>query len=146
MYDSIMLPTDGSEAAEIAANQAFKQAELNDATLHVVYVLEVDATGPMQINVDDITDRLKERGEQVTKRVEELAESADIDVVTSVLRGNADEEIVDYVSEHGIDLIVMGTHGRRGIRRHLLGSVTERVIRQSPVPVMAVRDEQAESA
>lgn len=146
MYDSIMLPTDGSEAAEIAADQAIEQAELNDATLHVVHVVEVDATGPMQINVDDITDRLTEQGEEITKRVEKLAESADVEVVTSVLSGNADQEIVDYVSEHGIDLIVMGTHGRRGIRRHLLGSVTERVIRKSPVPVMAVRDEHAESA
>lgn len=56
-----------------------------------------------------------------------------------IVEGNPHEEILEYVSEHDIDMVVMGTHGRTGIDRVVMGSVAERVVRQSPVPVLTVR-------
>jgi nucleotide-binding universal stress UspA family protein len=60
-------------------------------------------------------------------------------VTTEVLQGDPVETIADYAGEYGVDLVVMGTHGRGGVSRMLLGSVTERVVRTAPVPVLTVR-------
>jgi nucleotide-binding universal stress UspA family protein len=61
--------------------------------------------------------------------------------VTQVVEGNPSEEILAYATEHGIDLITMGTHGRSGLDRVVMGSVAERVVRRSSVPVLTVRGE-----
>lgn len=139
MYDAILLPTDGSEAAEVAIDQAIGQAQAFEATLHVLFVVEVEATAPMQITLGSVADRLEEEGSGMTNRIGEKAEAAGVEVVTEVTHGVADEEIIEYATEQDIGLIVMGTHGRRGVDRQLLGSVTERVVRSSPVPVLTVR-------
>lgn len=139
MYDAILLPTDGSDAAEAAIEQAVGQAKAFDATLHVLFVIEVEASAPMQITVGSVVDRLQEEGSAITERVAEQAEAAGVDVTTEVAHGMADEEIIEYADEQDIGLIVMGTHGRRGVDRQLLGSVTERVVRTSPKPVLTVR-------
>lgn len=60
-------------------------------------------------------------------------------MLTEVVEGNPHEKILEYVSEHDIDMVVMGTHGRTGLDRALMGSVAERVVRRSPVPVLTVR-------
>lgn len=63
-----------------------------------------------------------------------------VDLRTAMRTGIPVQAILTYVDERGIDVLVMGTHGRDGIRRYLLGSTTERVLRKSPVPVLTVRD------
>lgn len=139
MYDAILLPTDGSDAAEVAIDHAIGQAVAFDATLHTVFVVELATTAPMQITLDRVVEQLEADGEAAVSRIADAAAEAGVDVVTSVEHGLADEAIVDYVEERDIDLVVMSTHGRRGIDRRLLGSVTERVVRTCPVPVLAVR-------
>ncbi len=139
MYDAILVPTDGSDAAEAAIEQAVGQAVAFEATLHALFVVELAAASPMQITLDTVIHRLEAEGERVTGRIAEAAEAAGIEAVTSVRHGVADEAILDYVEEQDVDLVVMGTHGRRGVDRYLLGSVTERVVRRSPVPVLTVR-------
>lgn len=67
---------------------------------------------------------------------------AGLTVVTEIGEGNPHEEILEYVSEHDIDMIIVGTHGRTGFDRAVMGSVAERVVRRSPVPVLTVRDEE----
>ena len=67
-------------------------------------------------------------------------------VEASVLSGRPHRAIVDYAAEYDVDLIVMGTHGRTGLDRYLLGSVTERVVRLSDVPVLAVGEEAEDEA
>ncbi|MFB6352941.1 MAG: universal stress protein, partial [Halobacteriales archaeon] len=126
-------------AAEEAIEQAVGQAAAFDATLHALYVVELQATSPMQLTLDTVIDRLEAEGADRTAEIAEAAESAGVEAVTDVRHGVADETIVDYVRAHDIDLVVMGTHGRRGVDRQLLGSVTERVVRTSPVPVLTVR-------
>lgn len=139
MYDAILVPTDGSDAAEAAVDQAIGQAAAFEATLHALFVVELAAVSPMQITLDDVVSRLEAEGEATTARIAEAAEAAGVEAVTDVRHGVADEEILDYAETHDVGLIVMGTHGRRGLDRQLLGSVTERVVRNSPIPVLTVR-------
>lgn len=161
MYDTVLFPTDGSDGAKVALDHARDIAERYDATLHALYVAQ-DEIGPSgmvdrdheDVDVSDMTgeqhdvqgtgmtrtegtDAFEEHGQQV---LSEAAESIDdVPVETVVLRGNAYERILDYADESDADLIVMGTHGRTGVDRYLLGSVTEKVVRTSDVPVLTVR-------
>ncbi|HKJ59575.1 MAG TPA: universal stress protein [Halobacteriales archaeon] len=141
MYDRILLPTDGSEVAESAASHAVALAAATGAQLHVLYVVDAEAIGlvtPVTLDVDEVRTSLRHAGEEATAAVAEAAEEAGVDVVEVVEVGVPGEEIRDYAAANGVDLVVMGTHGRSGVDRFLLGSVTERVVRGSGVPVLAV--------
>jgi nucleotide-binding universal stress UspA family protein len=74
--------------------------------------------------------------------VEVIGTQAGLTVVTELVEGNPHEEILDYVTEHGIDMVIVGIHGRIGLDRVVTGSVAERVVRRSPVPVLTVRGEE----
>jgi nucleotide-binding universal stress UspA family protein len=88
-----------------------------------------------------IGDPLRDEAIEVLEAVSERASDRDVSLTTHVQPGTPHEVINNFVSAHGIDLITMGTHGRSGIRRHLLGSVTERVLRTSDAPVLTVRQD-----
>lgn len=163
MYNTILFPTDGSEGADAALEHASDAAKQHGSTLHAVFVApkEVGPSGMVGEAHDDIdtsdmvgedhevqgTGMVKTESElsaieaQGEALVEGVAGSVDAGVATetAVLQGNPHEEILSYADEIGADLIVMGTHGRTGVDRYLLGSVTERVVRTSDVPVLTVR-------
>ncbi|WP_435102736.1 universal stress protein [Halarchaeum sp. P4] len=146
MYDHILVPTDGSDASIEALDEAFALAKQFDATVHALYVVDDAAlvsTGLDDLSfdrhIDEFFEDLEEFGERATSRIREAAEEEDVNVVTAVVDGVPEHEIVDYADEHGVDLIVMATHGRRGVQRALLGSTTERVVRRANVPVLTVR-------
>lgn len=139
MYDRILVPTDGSAEGEHALEYAIELARTHDATIRAVYVINAASYGGLAMETawDGITDALREEGEVAVERVKELAPS-DVDVETNVLEGSPSRVIVDEAAPENCDLVVMGTHGRGGIDRLLLGSVAERVVRRSPVPVLTV--------
>ncbi|WP_313692180.1 universal stress protein [Halorarum halobium] len=141
MYERVLVPTDGSELSETAARHALDVAAQYGATLHAIYVVDTD-TGWLTVSKADVRDAIRElgdnAGEEAIESVERLAADADVDLVTAVLDGSPDDEILRYADEHDADLIVMGTHGRDGIGRRVVGSITERVVRGASVPVMAV--------
>lgn len=145
MYDEILVPTDGSSAADRAVAHAIDLAEQYDARLHVLYVVDANAYSTIEAGTDIVISALQDEGEGAVDSVARQASAADIDVVTEITTGTVHRTIRDYAENNGIDLIVMGTHGRRGLDRYLLGSVTERVVRTSDVPVLTVRMEQEES-
>jgi len=141
MYDTLLVPTDGSEHAERAAEHALMLARTLDATVHLVNVVDVqDAGGLFSAGgVDEeFVGRLEDRGRETIADVEALAGPSD-DVHTAVVRGKPAEGILDYADENDVDLIAMGTHGRTGVNRFVTGSVAERVVRLSDVPVFTVR-------
>jgi nucleotide-binding universal stress UspA family protein len=141
MYDTILVPTDGSEHAVRAAEHGLYLARTFDATVHVVNVVDVQAAaGPFGAGgVDEeYIRRLEAEGERTIETVEAVVEATDA-VETAVVRGRPSEAILDYVDEHGVDLVAMGTHGRTGVERYVAGSVTERVVRLAEVPVLTVR-------
>lgn len=141
MYDRILVPTDGSEGVERAVEHAVDLASAHGAALQVVYVVNTAsfATLPMETSWEGVGDMLREDGATALQRVEEIADAAGVPVETHLLEGSPSREIVRYAEDGGVDLIVMGTHGRGGIDRLLLGSVAERVVRSSEVPVLTVR-------
>jgi nucleotide-binding universal stress UspA family protein len=141
MYDRILVPTDGSDPAVAATDHALTVAERFDATVHALYVVDTDgiAHEAPGLGLDALRDALREEGAAATAAVEDRAEKRGVNVTTAVVEGLAEETIVDYADENGIDMIVMGTHGRRGLDRYLMGSVTERVVRRTDVPTLVVR-------
>jgi len=141
MYDRILVPTDGSDPAAAATDHALTVADRFDATVHALYVVDVDgiAHEAPGLGLDALRDALRTEGKAATDAVVERAEDRGVDVRESVVDGVAEDAIVDYADAEGIDLIVMGTHGRRGLDRYLVGSVTERVVRRTEVPTLVVR-------
>lgn len=153
MYDRVLLSTDGSAAATSAIEPAVTLASEFGAELHVLSVLDTAAVGhPFEVEQVDWLDAspsgettgLRDAAEAAIDDVTTAAETDDIDVVTAIRDGVPHTEIVTYAEANDVDLIVMGSHGRGGIRRMMLGSVTERVIRTSHVQVL-VTDMQADS-
>ncbi|MDB2225506.1 universal stress protein [Halorubrum ezzemoulense] len=147
MYDRILVPTDGSDVAEAAVDHALDLAEKYDAEVHALYVVDIDSVnislGTEQVDRIkqgrfDEMDELKEQAEAATGVVADRGAERDVDVVEHVAGGRPHKVIADYAENHDIDIIVMGSHGRAGVRRALLGSVTERTLRSTHVPVLVV--------
>jgi nucleotide-binding universal stress UspA family protein len=137
----ILWPTDFSSGAERAFPYAVALASWHEAELHVLSVQEpgaVDTDGSQShpLSQDALTRLLMDDGEP--------PQHVDLDTLSVVQEqrkgDSAPETIVSYVDEHDIDLVVAGTHGRRGLRRFLIGSVAEEVLRTAPCPVLTVRD------
>ncbi|WP_423998011.1 universal stress protein [Halorubrum trapanicum] len=139
MYSEILVPTDGSPASDAAIEHAIDLADQYGARLHALYVVDGAAYSSLEAGAEIVVEALESEGEEATRRVSDAAADAGVECVTSVTSGTAYRSIHDYVDEHGIDVVVMGTHGRKGLDRYLLGSVTERVVRTSDVPVLTVR-------
>ncbi len=147
MYDKILVPTDGSDVAEYAIDHAIDLATQYGAEVHALYVADTDAIayslGAEQVDrirqgqFAEMTE-LREKAEAATGYVAEKADDAGISCVEHHAGGQPHSMIADYAEDHGVDLIVMGSHGRAGVRRALLGSVTERTLRSTHVPVLVV--------
>lgn len=141
MYDTILLPVNGSDGAEAATARAFSLADAFDATVHVLHVLEFPAE-PADLDPDgraELREFAEQRGRAATAAVAERAADRGVETVEAVADGEPHRTIREYADEHGVDLIAMGTHGRRGAERVRLGSTTERVLMLSDVPVLSVR-------
>jgi nucleotide-binding universal stress UspA family protein len=138
MYETILLPTDGSRDIDAVAEHAMTVASLADATVHAVYVIEGGKARGAHPD-DETVEEARAAGEEAVGEIETLGAKRDVPVTTAVLEGSAAEAILEYADRVGVDMIVMGTHGRSGLDRFLVGSVAERVIRMSDVPVMTVR-------
>jgi nucleotide-binding universal stress UspA family protein len=138
MYDAILLPTDGSEGSALATENAVVLAERFDAALHAVHVVETGDVTPDDESVD-VYEAAHARGRDALDAVAERAEESTVGTVETYLaEGDPYRVVLDYADGHDVDLIVMGTHGRTGLERYLLGSVTEKVVRLSDVPVVTV--------
>ncbi|MFB6227549.1 MAG: universal stress protein [Halobacteriales archaeon] len=139
MYDTVLVPTDGSPSTARVLTHATELADRFDATLHGLYVLDLGDIGlGIDAGVGRVGEALGAMAEPALERIAARGDDAGIRTETATREGRPHEEIVDYVVEMGADVVVMGTHGRSGVERVLLGSVTERVVRLSPVPVLTV--------
>jgi nucleotide-binding universal stress UspA family protein len=140
MYGDVLLPTDGSAGMDRVIEEAVGLAERHDATLHALYVVNTASLSnlPLEASMDAVSDSLREEGRTALAEVERLVDDR-VPLESATVEGSPAREIVGYATETGVDLIVMGTHGRSGVDRLLLGSVAERVVRRSPVPVLTVR-------
>ncbi|WP_101294200.1 universal stress protein [Halegenticoccus soli] len=139
MYERILIPTDGSETARSAVQRAVDFARRYDATLHALYVVDTAAFGTADFDADVMLEGFEQEGKRAVEYVAEAARDAAVPVETAIVHGSPERTILRYADDNDIDLIVMGTHGRRGLERYLLGSTTERIVRSATVPVLTVR-------
>lgn len=138
MYDRILLPTDGTEAMDGVVRHAGALAATHDAEIHALYVVDTArfSTLPAEMTWEGLTDMFQREGQRALDVVERLV--GDTPVERVIVEGRPSAQISDYARTHDCDVIVMGTHGRGGIDRLLLGSVAENVIRASRIPVVTV--------
>jgi len=138
---TILVPTDFSEYADHALAYAVNLAAQLDATIHLVHAISVPAAGIPELGVAYSSLMMESTTKEAQRELDERATLYRDRVSLGPVRvevGDA-RDVIDQVAKTiGADLIVMGTHGRRGLRRMLLGSVAETVVRSAPCPVLTV--------
>lgn len=147
MYDDVLVPTDGNRRMSRVIEEAVDLADRYGATVHAVNAVDDHAYASIPEEArEPVRERLREDGEDATRSVTETAAEAGLEAVREVRRGPAAHAIVSYAVENDVDLIVLGTHGRTGAERYLLGSVAERVVRSAPMSVLTVNLEDTTDA
>ena len=135
MYSRILLPTDGSEEAQAAVDTALSLAAKYDTDIHVVHVIN---TRRYDTSIDSLVAPLRKEGKKHLQRVLEATAEADIPVTTTLEMGRPGRALLEYADEHDVDLIVMGTRGRGGLPRRMLGSVTNHLVTHADIAVHVV--------
>ncbi|WP_411967221.1 universal stress protein [Haloferax sp. YSSS75] len=140
-YERLLSPTDGSTCATTAHRLGSELAVETDADLHVLSVVDV-ATLAADVRGPQLIDALEENADRFVEEADAIATEIGVGSVTSAVEHGVSisGEIRAYVEDHDIDLVVIGTHGRSGFDRFMLGSVAEKLLRRSPVPVLTVRE------
>jgi nucleotide-binding universal stress UspA family protein len=147
----ILLATDGSEDAELAALKAVDLANTTDSELHVVHVGLAPSflmSDPATLSYDRrLYEQIEEESRELLRKLSWQVKVAGGTVAETHLRmGEVDLEIVALAKKLGVDLIVMGCRGQQGIRRAIEGSISDRVIRCAPCPVLVVRSHERAEA
>ncbi|MFB6101517.1 MAG: universal stress protein [Haloplanus sp.] len=136
-FDTIVIATDGSESVRRAVHVALDLADRFDAAVHALYVID---EGEVEASPEQVREEMRAAlDESAETALEEVATAADRPVTTAVREGRPATEIREYATDHDADMVAMGTRGRHGENRFLIGSVAERVVRTCPVPVLTVR-------
>ena len=150
MYQRILVPYDGSGTSSRGLDEAIRLARLTGATLRLMHMVDVlmFATGfeTATAYTGDLIPYMRQAGEKVLQEGKARAESAGVETETFLVEGMAtrlSEAVSNQVLAWGADLVVIGTHGRRGVGRLLLGSDAEQIVRTAPVPVLLVRAAEA---
>lgn len=145
MFKNILVAVDGSELSFEAAKTALELASWHQSQLGFVYVVEINVLLTDQSSYGQYIDyvglekALREGGEEILAQAEAMARAKGLTPKKILLEGRAADEIARLAKEQGYDLIVMGTHGRGGLKRLVLGSVAESVVRQAACPVLLFR-------
>lgn len=146
MYKKILVPIDGSDTAARGLNEALKLAKDQSATIrliHVVNELMVIASYEGTIYSGELVQALRDSGQKVLDNAQQKVSAMGVPVESELLEahgGQAGNAIVKDAEQCHADIIVLGTHGRRGFSRLVMGSDAEQVVRQARVPVLLVRD------
>jgi nucleotide-binding universal stress UspA family protein len=145
MYEKILVPVDGSPTSELGLAEAIKLARLTGARLMLLHVIDTVAAGMIPeaaAAAATVFDAMREAGEEILAKArletERAGVAAEVDLFETAA-GRVSDLVVKEAGKRHADLIVMGTHGRRGVGRMLLGSDAELVVRNAPVPVLLVR-------
>jgi nucleotide-binding universal stress UspA family protein len=138
MYESVLLPTDGSESMAEVVEHATAFVDGRDATVHVLYVVDDRAFLTLDEDLqEDVLADMQATGEVAVSRVADQLAAAGVDTETAIRRGNPADEILAYADDRGMDSIMMGTHGK-DFRNNVVGSVSREVVARAPVPVTTV--------
>jgi nucleotide-binding universal stress UspA family protein len=150
MFERVLIATDGSKHSERAAEAGIEMAKLYGSAITALFVVDIGKEyGPLGDLISKVADdliagirsNLQNQGEQATKRVKEMAAKAGIAAAGKITEGYPAEDIIRIAEEGDMSLIVMGGIGATGLERFLLGSVADKVVRSSKIPVLVVRNE-----
>lgn len=136
---NILVPTDFSACSEQALDYAIEMADKLGAKVHLLSVVGIPSYGVPELGVGLTATMMDNMITDTQRALDQLKRDRKSVAQTLVRAGDARDVILQTAEELPADLIVMGTHGRRGISRALLGSVAEMIVRTSPVPVLTVR-------
>lgn len=138
--EKILIATDGSRNVEKAIDYAIAIASISEGKLVALYVVNPDEYEPaIKYSGKDIVELLHKRGEEAIRKVKLEAELKKLKCEGVILEGNPAKKIIEYARDGNFSLIVMGTMGRSGISKFMIGSVAEKVVRTSRVPVLTVK-------
>ncbi|MCW1969107.1 MAG: universal stress protein [Anaerolineae bacterium] len=150
MFKKILVPLDGSALAELALPYAREIAKINDAEIVLAYV-EEDYTAryypyamDMSILMEVAESTRAEMNNALQKKAELLMEAGFKPQIAILKSRNPAEAILEYVDQKNVDLIIITTHGYTGMTRFFIGSVTDRIVNHSKIPVMVIRPETTE--
>jgi nucleotide-binding universal stress UspA family protein len=145
VYKRILVPVDGSPTSAAGLNEALRLAKNQKARVRLVHIVDevpIFSSSEAGLNIEPIIESLKSGGKRILDHAAKLAASRGVRPETELFE-NATSRVADVLIARArrwrADLIVMGTHGRRGVNRLMLGSDAELVVRNSPVPVLLVR-------
>ncbi len=136
-WNSIVLATDGSRFSVAAADKAMDLAKSYNGNIKVI--CSVDVTDEFLAQAPEVVERMVKEAKVFTQAVKEKADALNINIETFVREGETFRVITDLAKQANADVIVMGSHGRTGVKKILMGSVTEKVIGYAPCPVLVVR-------
>jgi nucleotide-binding universal stress UspA family protein len=137
---TVLVPTDGSQGADLALEAGTALANASGATLHLLHVVETASLG-IDVRSTAVEDELEERANELLETARETARASSVqETTTSVAYGRPFREILSYVETHDVDAVVLGTQGETDFSRYTLGGVSTKLLRISPVPVLLIRD------
>jgi nucleotide-binding universal stress UspA family protein len=150
MFKRILIATDGSKFSEKAAKVGIELAKLSGGKVIIVYIADISKYissagliapfgGVSPDAIDDVVASIRETGEKATLQVNELARASGIISERQIVEGNPASEILRIAEDDKIDVIVMGSIGKTGLEKFLMGSVAEKVVHNSKLPVLIVR-------
>jgi nucleotide-binding universal stress UspA family protein len=150
MFERILIATDGSKFGEKAAKVGIELAKLSGGKVIIVYVADINKYtssaglispfgGVSPDAIDVVVESIREAGEKATLHVKELARASGVTSDRLIVEGNPPSEILRIAEDDKIDVIVMGSIGKTGLEKFLMGSVAEKVVHDSKLPVLIVR-------
>ena len=146
MYEKILVPVDGSPTSQLGLHEAIQLARLSGGRIKLLHVVdEVSFMTSLEAGVTltaEILDLLRAGGQEVIDKALAEVRTAGLEADSELFEsyaGRVSDLVITKAKEWGAQLIVLGTHGRRGVGRMLLGSDAEQIVRLSPVPVLLVR-------
>ncbi|WP_247006367.1 universal stress protein [Halorientalis litorea] len=142
MYETVLLPTDGSDVAASSVEHAVDAATREDAVVHLLYVVDESvANAAPGLAMGEVNQELRDEGERALAELADELEAAGVETETALREGGPDEEILGYIDEFDVDLVVMGSTGKTVTERDRVGSVTDTLVRKAQVPVLSVPGE-----
>jgi nucleotide-binding universal stress UspA family protein len=140
-FQKIMIATDGSDYSMLAAGKGIELARLSGGKVYAVYVVSTNYSSYVGVDFywGEIYEAFKKDGENAVNKIKEMGERVGVNVEPILLEGHPADELIRYSEEEKMDIVIMGTIGKTGLDRLLLGSVTGNLVRHSKVPVMVVR-------
>jgi nucleotide-binding universal stress UspA family protein len=145
MFEKILVATDGSEHGLRAAKVALELGKISGGKVTALYVADTERTAhlPDDMLLFSIRELLLKEGKEAVKEVEKLAKEKGVTFESAVVEGHPSNEIISYAKKAGMSVIIIGAVGRTGLDKFLLGSVAEKVVRNSGIPVLTVPREKS---